>query len=371
MVVKDIIEYFENWAPLGAAWENDNIGLQVGLSDRKVKNIFICLELNEQALDQALSKKCNFIFTHHPLIFEPISKIVPEKNTKAMLIERLLKNNIALYSAHTNFDFTKGGVSFELAKKLKLQDVEFLENQKNNQFKLVVFIPDKHLDKVSEAIFDAGGGVIGEYTNCSYKLYGEGTFKGSSASSPAIGKKENLEKVEEVRLEVIINNWNLNKVIKALIKAHPYEEPAYDIYPLKNKNVNYGFGAIGFLKNAMSTQKFLSHVCSSLKTKTVRHCKSSKNQIRKVAVCGGSGSRLLNSAISQNADAFITADIKYHDFQDAEDKILFVDAGHYETEIPALDIVKRRLEKLVTEKKESIKVYNYSRSTNPVRIFNN
>lgn len=370
MIVSELTKYLEDWAPPGAAWEKDNIGLQVGSGSVKLKNILLALELNYEVLDEALKKNCNLIFTHHPLIFSPIKKIDTQKDSKAQLISQLIKNDITLYSAHTNLDFTKDGVSFELARVLKLKKVKFLENEESNQYKIVVFVPEENLENLSKSIFDAGGGIIGEYENCSFQLKGEGTFKGSEKSNPVIGKKEIFEKVNEVRLEVLVDNWKLNKVISAIIKNHPYEEPAYDIYPLKNKNVNYGAGAIGELENEMGLKEFLQHVQKSLKLTNFRYVKGKDSRIKKVAVCGGSGSDLLKNAIVANADAFITADIKYHTFQDAGNKILFIDAGHYETEIFALNVVEKKIKKYLEEKLEdNINVFKFSGSTNPIKFY--
>jgi hypothetical protein len=268
-------------------------------------------------------------------------------------------------------DFTKGGVNFELAKVLKLKNLHFLLNEKENQYKLVVFVPKTHLKIVGDAIFDSGAGIIGEYSNCSFESIGIGTFKGSINSSPVLGNKGNLEKVEEIRLEAILSKWDLNQVVKSLIKSHPYEEPAFDIYELRNDNVNYGYGVMGELEETFSQTEFLDHVCRSLKTNNVRYSTGNKNKIKKVAVCGGSGSDLLNAAITRKADAFVTADIKYHTFQDAEGKILFIDAGHFETEIYVLNEVKRKLGKFIKSTGESIDIVKYSGSSNPVRFYNN
>lgn len=370
MIVSELTKYLEDWAPPGAAWDKDNIGLQVGSDSGKIKNILLALELNYEVLDEALKKNCNLIFTHHPLIFNPLKKIDTQKDSKAQLISQLIKNDITLYSAHTNLDFTKDGVSFELARVLKLKKVKFLKHEESNQYKIVVFVPEENLENLSKSIFDAGGGIIGEYENCSFQLKGEGTFKGSEKSNPTIGKKENFEKVNEVRLEVLVDNWKLNKVISAIIKNHPYEEPAYDVYPLKNKNINYGAGAVGELENEMGLKEFLQHVQKSLKLTNFRYVKGKANRIKKVAVCGGSGSDLLPNAIDANADAFITADIKYHTFQDAENKILFIDAGHYETEIFALNVVEKKIKKYLEEKLEdNIDVFKFSGSTNPIKFY--
>lgn len=371
MRAKDIIKFIENWAPPQVAWEKDNVGIQVGSTNRKISNVMLSLELTEKVLNEAIKKKCNFIFTHHPFIFTPLKNINIDDNDKGKLIEKLIKNDITLFSAHTNLDYTKEGVSFELANTLNLKDIDFLQNEKNNQFKVIIFVPAKNEVNVSEAIFNAGGGIIGEYKKCSYSSEGIGTFEGSSNSNPTIGSKNNFEKANEIRLEILVDKWNLNKVIGAIKKTHPYEEPAYDIYPVNNDNVNYGFGAIGTLEKAMTKKEFLAHTCKSLKTNDVRYTDGKKSKIKKVAVCGGSCADLLQAAINKGADAFITADVKYHTFQEGENKILFIDAGHYETEIHSLNAVKRKLEKHINSINESVKIFKYSGSTNPTKFYNN
>ncbi|MCB0742394.1 MAG: Nif3-like dinuclear metal center hexameric protein, partial [Ignavibacteriae bacterium] len=207
------------------------------------------------------------------------------------------------------------------------------------------------------------------YENCSFSSNGQGTFKGSEKSDPNVGKKQFLEKVEEVRLEILVDSWKLKNVISALKITHPYEEPAFDIYELKNENANYGFGAIGSLNNSMTKNEFLDHVCKSLKTNNLRFANNGNKKVKRVAVCGGSGSDLMQAAIEHKADAFVTADVKYHSFQDGEDKILYIDAGHYETEIHSLNAVKRKLEKYISENDRSVKIYKYTGSTNPVKHF--
>lgn len=368
MNVGELITQIEDWAPPGAAWEKDNVGLQIGSRRDKLKNILLCLELDDEVLKEAIQKKCNFIFTHHPLIFNPIKKLDFQKDIQARLIQKLIKYNISLYSAHTNLDFTKDGVSFELANILKLKNLKFLELGEGNQFKICVFVPEGDVEKLSSALFNSGAGIIGNYENCSFRLKGEGTFKGNEKALPAIGKKGNLEKVNEIRLELIVDLWNLKNAINAIKEFHPYEEPAFDIYPLKNKNPNYGAGVIGDLTNELSEKEFLKHVVTSLKTGRLKYCKGKGKTIKRIAVCGGSGSELLNTAINSRADAFITADIKYHTYQEANGKILLIDAGHYETEIGSLNTVKRKIDKIL-QKDNSIKVYKYSGSTNPVKFY--
>jgi dinuclear metal center YbgI/SA1388 family protein len=344
----DIIKYLEDWAPKEIAWKKDNVGLQIGSADRKLKNIMLSLDLNENVIDQALKKNCNFIFTHHPLLFKPLTKIDISKNSTSVLVEKLIKNDITLYSAHTNLDFTKDGVSFQLAKKIKLNNINFLDNIPGKQLKLVVFVPEVSLEIVASAIHQAGGGIIGEYSQCSYRLAGTGTFVGSDKTNPAVGNQGGLEFVNEIRLEVLVDQWKIDEVMSAMKLAHPYEEVAYDLYPLKNSNVNYGVGAIGTLNSPMNKSEFFSYISTCLKVKNFRYSNGTNKKIKTVAVCGGSGSDLLNEALKLNADAFITADVKYHTFQDAERKIFLIDAGHYETEIHSLNEVHKKLSNFIT-----------------------
>lgn len=369
MTGKEIIKYLEEWAPKGIAWDKDNVGLQVGDPEIKIKSILLSLDLKEEVIESAIKENCNLIITHHPILYYPLKNLDFSKNRIAWLIEKLIKNNITVYSAHTNLDLTKHGVSYQLAERLSLKNIRFLKNLSENQVKLAVFVPVSNIDKVAEAIHQSGGGIIGEYSNCSFRTSGTGTFKGSDESNPSIGNKRVVEFVEEVKLEVLVDEWKLNEVIRAMKKVHPYEEVAYDLFPLKNDNVNYGIGAIGELKDMMDTNDFLGFVSSKLKTSTLRYTHSKKKKIKSVAVCGGSCGDLPDEAIKQNADAFITADLKYHTFQDAEGKILLIDAGHYETEAPILDEIKRRLESLLNENRK-IKVLKFKGSTNPIVFYN-
>lgn len=366
MTIEKITTYLEKWAPKGIAWEKDNVGLQVDSKQKVLKNILLCLDVDEDVVDDAIKKRCNLIISHHPLLFNPIRNIKPGNKTSDIII-KLIKNDISLYSAHTNLDFTKDGVSFQLAKRLKLHSIKFLRNLSDNLVKLVVFVPFEFVEKVAEAIHNKGGGIIGEYSHCSFRLAGKGTFKGSDKSNPKVGEKGKLEFVDEIRLEVLVNTFDLSTVISAMKDAHPYEEVAYDIYPLRNENVNYGIGAIGELIDSMNQKEFLDYVSKNLRVKNFRYSGNTNKKIRTVAVCGGSGSDLLNTAIYIGADAFITADVKYHTFQDAENRILLIDAGHYETEIFILDEIKRKLDNFLAKSKNE--VFIYKGSTNPVSFY--
>lgn len=370
MTCKQIFKYLEDWAPKEIAWQNDNVGLQVGQSNKKVKNILLSLELTNEALTQAIYKNCNLIITHHPLIFHPIKKLDLTSDNINSLIEKLIKNDINLFSAHTNLDFAKNGVSFQLAKTLGLKNINFLKNLEANQYKLSVFVPEGYLDKVASAIFSAGGGVIGEYSECSFRCIGEGTFKGSDFSNPKLGVKNKFEKVREIKLEVIVESWKIENVIKSMLTAHPYEEPAYDIYPLRNKNVNYGAGAIGNFESEITITQLLNLVSKKLKAKNIRYVEGLKDKLKTIAVCGGSGSDLLQEALNKNAEAFITADIKYHTFHSAHKKIWLIDAGHYETEYPILDEIQKRLLNFIP-KNEKIKIFKFNGNTNPIKFYNN
>jgi dinuclear metal center YbgI/SA1388 family protein len=366
----EIIKHIESWAPKEIAWQKDNSGLQIGDTEKQVLNILVCLEINDHVVAKALKKKCNLIISHHPFFFSPLKKIDIANDRKSRLIQNLIKHDIVLYSAHTNLDYTKEGVSYQLAKKMELRNISFLANLKSNQYKLSVFVPENSLEAVSEAIFTSGGGIIGEYSKCSFRTHGIGTFKGSENTKPARGEKESFTSVDEIKLEIMVDRWKVNKILAEIRKVHPYEEIAYDVVPLDNSNLNYGVGAIGYLNRGYKPDEFLDHIENTLRIKNFRYTNGISKKIRKVAVCGGAGSEYFSDAIINNCDAFITADIKYHTFQDAKGEILLVDAGHYETEIYSLAEIKRRISLQLNEIKGS-KVYLYSGSTNPVIFYNN
>jgi dinuclear metal center YbgI/SA1388 family protein len=368
MRCKEVITYFEQWAPLGAAWEIDSVGLQIGNLESKIGNIMLSLDLTDEVINQSIQKKCNLIITHHPIFFHPLKKLDFSTDKISKQIEKIVKHNINLYSAHTNLDFTKEGVSFQLAEKLQLKNIKFFKPLSDSLVKLIVFVPASHLNKVAEAIHNVGGGIIGDYSHCSFRTEGIGTFKGSETTNPKIGNAGRLELVKEVKLEVLVDKWKLSPVINTMNQAHPYEEVAYDILMLQNKNTNYGMGAKGELKNSLLEKEFLKFVSAKLGSKNLRYAKGRKNRIKTVAVCGGACVELLDEAINKKIDAFITADLKYHNFHDAEGNILLVDAGHYETEQPVLNEVQKRLRNFLN--KSDIKVFKFKGSTNPVVFYN-
>ncbi len=367
MEIREIIHLLENWAPKQIAWEKDNIGLQVGRVNNEIRSILISLDVTDEVIEEAIKKKSNLVISHHPLLFHPVRNLNFEQK-RNKVIEKIIHNNITLYSAHTNLDYTRDGVSFTLAKKIGIKEINFLENIPETQYKLVTFVPSKFINQLVEALSRAGAGQIGDYSKCSFQTEGTGTFLGSETSDPFIGKKGKLERVDEIRLEMIFEKWNLSKVLKSLREVHPYEEPAYDIYPLKNENVNYGMGAIGTLQEKKKTADFVKTVKKMLKSPTVKWTRGKQNFVFKVAVCGGSGSDLIRSAIDQNCDAFITADINYHSFLDFADEIALVDVGHYYSEVVILNTIYKKILNFLKSQKKSLLVFKYYQKKDKIRV---
>lgn len=367
MTVSDIEQFFELWAPKWVAWERDNVGLQVGDSSRKVSSVLIALDVTPAVVAEAIAKKIDLIISHHPLLFRPPSSITTNDEVGTMILS-LAEHHIALYSAHTNLDFTRDGVSVVLAKTLGLSDVRFLSPLKGTLVKIVVFVPQEYVDKVSYAMANAGAGVIGEYTSCSFQTNGTGTFRGSKSAKPFLGAKEKLEMVNEVRLEMVAPKARAQTIVNAMKTAHPYEEAAYDIYPLENTSPNFGMGAIGSLKKRISLRSFLTSVKKALRAEGLRYTGNLSRQIQRVAVCGGSGSDLLNDAIKAKADVFVTADVRYHTFHSAQNTIALVDAGHWETEYCILEPIASRLREAAKQSGDTLKIVTTKNTTNPIHF---
>jgi dinuclear metal center YbgI/SA1388 family protein len=365
MRVQDIQEVIEAWAPKELAAENDNVGLQIGSSDEKVQRILVALEITPEVISEAKQKKADLIITHHPLLFHPLKSITDSSDPGGLLRE-IVQSNIAVYSAHTNLDCARNGVNFVLAERLGLTEIDFLQRSPSGMKKVVVFVPPHHVEAVAEGMASVGAGIIGDYDKCSFRLNGTGTFQPRFGASPFIGTVGNFEKVPQVRLEMLVPTWRLQAVIQKMLEAHPYEEPAYDVYPLENRVEASGVGAIGNLKTAVSLRRFLDRTKAALGIRKLRFSGDLMSKVRRVAVCSGAGGSLLPSAIREKADVFVTADVKYHTFQDARDKIAIVDAGHYETEWPVLEAVVNRLQKAIKEKGEKVEVTLTSVVTNAV-----
>ena len=366
MTVRTIALFLEQWAPKELAWEKDNNGLQVGNMDDDVRRIILALDVTENVVQEAIAQKAELIISHHPLIFRPL-KSVTGHDRVGQLVRKLVQHNIALYSAHTNLDFTKNGVSITLAEKLELTNIEFLVPLKPMHKKIVVFVPQKLFETVMQAMSNAGAGVIGNYSYCSFHSEGTGTFLGNGDSSPFAGKKGQLESTDEMRLEMIVPQWKLAKVIDAMKSAHPYEEVAFDIYPLENTMSESGMGDIGNCKTAMTRNDFLQHIKEKIGIKYIRYTEGASKTIERVAVCGGSGTEFLSAAITQKADAFVTADISYHFFHDAEKNICLVDAGHFETEFPILEKISSVLQQMCVQQQEQLTITITQQPTSAIR----
>ncbi len=338
MKLIELTDFLDSSIPLSFQEDYDNSGLQVGDPGMEVKSVLLALDMTEKVLDEAIASGCNLIITHHPLIFSGIKRLTG-KSTVEKIIVKALKREVAIYSAHTNLDIFNGGVSRKMAEKLGLQNIKALSPLKGRLLKLVTYIPEDHLDSVRNAVFEAGAGVIGNYDSCGFVTMGSGTFRGNEATNPFVGEKGKLHVEREIRFETVFLSHLREKVIRALLNSHPYEEVAYDIYNLENDNVDFGLGCTGELAEAISENDFLEKVRDTFGSGGVRYSKLTGNPVKNIAVCGGAGASLLRDAISSGVDAYVTGDIKYHNYFDAESKILLVDAGHYESEKFSAEII--------------------------------
>jgi dinuclear metal center YbgI/SA1388 family protein len=361
MKLKDLCSYLDSAVPLSFQEGYDNSGLQVGLPDREISSAMITLDVTEEVIEEAVSEKCDIIISHHPLLFTGIKKLSGSTFTERILYKSV-RHDIAIYSSHTNLDIFSNGVSRKMAGKLNLKGIKVLSPLKNSLLKLVTYIPETHLEKVRDALFDSGAGVIGNYDRCGFSSLGTGSFRGNDNTKPFSGEKGKINFEKEIRFETVLFSHLKEKVIKVLLDVHPYEEVAYDIYSLENENVDVGLGCVGELDDQMSEVDFLKRVSSVFDAKGIRYSKLTGKPVKKIALCGGSGSLLINMAIASGSDAFITADIKYHNFSDADSKILLVDAGHFESEKFSTEI----LYDLIIKKFPKFAVRFSEKNTNPI-----
>jgi dinuclear metal center YbgI/SA1388 family protein len=361
MKIKDIAKSLQQWAPLSYQESYDNSGLLVGDPNTEVKEILITLDVTEAVIQEAIDTGCNLIIAHHPLIFKGLKKITPDHWVNRCVMETI-KNDIAIYAIHTNLDNVHTGVNRKIAEKLALQNTSILAPKSATLSKLVAFVPTEKTQTVLEALYNAGVGKIGNYDHCSFRVMGKGTFRPNESANPTIGTQLQDETVDEDRIEVILPLHAQHKVIAALKQSHPYEEVAYYLQSIDNKNQEVGSGMIGDLEAPLSPHDFLHFVKEKMELKTIRYTHSHHDKIQKVAICGGSGSFLLSTAISQKADAFISGDFKYHDFFEGEEKILIADIGHYESEVFTKDLLYDFLQ----EKFANIAVRLTKVNTNPI-----
>lgn len=324
-----IIQYVEEFAPKKLAMDGDRIGLQIGTPQKKVKKVMVALDILEEVVDEAIHEGVDLIVAHHAVIFNPLKQIRTDKPS-GRIIEKLIKHEIGIYIAHTNLDTAPGGINDLLAESLGLQDVAVLQPGYQQRLKkLVVFVPVSHLEEVRNGIAEAGAGFMGNYSHCTFSTKGTGTFLPEKGADPFIGKQGSLEQVEEVRLETILPEEIQNKVIKGMLKAHPYEEVAYDIYPVEQTGESYGIGRIGKLPAPISLEDFGLQVKEVFSLSGVRVVGPLDRMVQKIAVLGGDGNRYVQRAIFLGADVLVTGDVYYHTAHDAMmDGLSLVDPGH-------------------------------------------
>ncbi len=359
--IRDITQYLENWAPLAYQESYDNAGLLVGESSEPVTGVLISLDATEAVVDEAIRRHCNLVVSHHPIIFKGLRKL-NRQNYIGRTVLKAIQHNIALYAAHTNLDHVHSGVNYHIATRLGLKQIQVLAPKKQLLQKLVVFVPEADTDHLLKALYEAGAGAIGNYAACSFRVSGIGTFTPNTEAQPYIGQANVPEEVAEHRVEVVFPAIQASKVLAAMRKAHPYEEVAYYVTTLENEHPQVGAGAVGMLPEPVPEEQFLSLLRQQMQTGCVRHTALRGRMIQKVAVCGGAGIFLLPDAIRAGADVFITADVKYHEFFDADGRILLADIGHYESEGFTKDLIFKHL----SEKFTNIAVNLAETVTNPV-----
>jgi dinuclear metal center YbgI/SA1388 family protein len=364
MIIRDIVSELERFAPLSLQEDYDNSGMLTGSADWETNAALLTLDCTEEVVDEAIRHGINLIIAHHPIIFSGLKKITGSNYIERTIL-KAIKNDICIYACHTNIDNVLTGVNNKIASKFGLINCRILDPKNNTLKKLVTFVPQSHKEQVLNALFEAGAGAIGNYDSCSFSLEGTGTFKGNEESKPFLGTPGKLSKEQEHRIETVFENWKERSVLDALIKAHPYEEVAFDIYKLENRLPAVGSGIIGELKKPVSAGEFLTMAKDIFQVPMLKHTKLSKEAVQKVAICGGSGRFLLKNAIRARADAFITADFKYHEFFDAVGEILLVDPGHYETE----QFTPELFSEIIRKKFSTFAVRLSEIKTNPVNYF--
>lgn len=362
MRIKEILQTIENLAPIPLQEDFDNSGLQVGDVSREATAALLSLDVTESVVDEAVSLGCNLIISHHPLAFKPFKSLTGRTYVERCMI-KAIKHDIVVYAAHTNLDNAWQGVNFKLAEMLGLQQLRMLSPQKDALLKLVTFVPESHAEYVRNALFNAGAGNIGNYDSCSFNLHGEGTFRANESATPFVGDVGKLHFEKEARIETVLPKFRQADVLRALLSVHPYEEPAYDFYPLKNDWAQAGSGVVGVLPEPVPEQEFLYLLKDVFNLPTIRHTKLQNREIHDVALCGGSGAFLIPEAITYGADAFITGEARYNDFYDVDSRLLLAVVGHYESEICTKEIFFD----IISKKFPTFAVHKSAFDSNPVK----
>jgi len=362
MKITDLTSFLESIAPLAYQESYDNSGLIVGNPEAEITKALISLDCTEAVIKEAIREKCDIVISHHPIVFKGLKKF-NGKNYVERAVIKAIKNDIALYAIHTNLDHINTGVNKKICDKLGLINTRILSPKESLLKKLVVFVPVSHKEEIKNVLFSAGAGQIGNYTECSFETVGNGNYKANEKANPFLGEKNTRHTEAEVRIEVVFSADKENKLIKAMLGVHPYEEVSYDIISLNNTFADVGAGMIGELENAVEEIDFLKSVKNNMNAVVIRHTQLLNKLVKKVAVCGGSGSFLLQNAIRAGADVFITADFKYHEFFDAEGKIVIADIGHFESE----QFTQELLFEIIQKKFPNFALRLTVQNTNPIK----
>ncbi len=361
MIVKDITNYLEKIAPLNYAEDFDNVGLLVGNYNSKVSGVLVTLDTLEETVDEAIAKNCNLIVSFHPIIFGGLKKLNGNSYVERVVL-KAIKNDIAIYATHTALDNSKNGVSAKMCEVIGLTNTKILIPKKGIIKKLTTYVPVDKANLLRKSLFEANAGNIGNYDNCSFNILGEGTYRGNENSKPTIGEKGENHSEKETQISVIFESKNESSILNALQENHPYEEMAYEIVTTENIHQDIGMGMIGELPSEMEEKDFLLYLKQVMKTDCVRHSNFIHKKIKKVAVLGGSGSFAISNAKKAKADAYVSADFKYHEFFKAENSILLADIGHYESE----QFTKTLLVDYLTKKFSNFAIILSEKSTNPI-----
>lgn len=361
----EVIQLFEQFSPKAYAIEGDKIGLQIGRLNKPIENVMITLDVVESVIDEAIENKVDLLIAHHPPIFRPIKKLTTD-TVYGKMIEKCIKHDIAVYAAHTNLDVAPDGVNDLLAHALELTNLEVLVPTYEDKLKkLVVFVPAEHEKTVREAIGQAGAGHIGNYSNCAFTTKGEGSFLPLENTNPFLGEEGKLEIVSEVRFETIFPESLQKRIVQAMIKAHPYEEVAYDIYPLDNSGISLGLGRVGQVKEETTLKEFAEYIKVNLDVERVRMVGDPNSIVKKVAVLGGDGNKYIQQAKHKGADVYITGDLYFHVAQDALMLGLnVIDPGHHVEKV-MIKGVSSKLGDMCKEKKFAVNVFGSVIDTNP------
>lgn len=362
MKIKEVTNFLESYAPLAYQESYDNCGLIVGDANTEVSGALITLDCTEEVIDEAIASGCNLVIAHHPIVFSGLKKLNGNNYIERTVI-KAIKNDIAIYAIHTNLDNVHNGVSAKIAEKIGLENCKILSPKKDLLRQLVVYCPVSESEQLRKALFEAGAGSLGDYDNCSFSSIGKGTFRANENCNPFAGEIGENHVENEERIEVVYPKYKERSILNAILSAHPYEEVAHQIYVIENKHQLVGSGVLGTLKTPVKSVDFLNKLKTTMQTGCVRHTSLVKDKISTVAVCGGSGSFLLKDAIASNADIFITADFKYHEFFDAENHIIIADIGHYESEQFTKDLIYD----LLTENFTKFAVQLSKVNTNPIK----